>query len=55
MNKKQTFALPTRALKATDKVAYINARLFDPESGLDVKGSLLTKGNVIADMGPAPL
>jgi dihydroorotase len=49
---KQTFALPTRTLKPTHKVAYINARLFDPESGLDVKGGLLTKGGVIADMGP---
>jgi len=49
---KQTFTLPDRARNSSHKVAYVNARLFDPESGLDVKGSLLTKGNVIADLGP---
>jgi len=48
---KQTFTLPTRT-NANRKVAYVNARLFDPESGLDVKGGLLTKGGVIADLGP---
>lgn len=49
---KQTFTLPTRTLTKDHKVAYINARLFDPESGLDVKGGLLTKGGIIADLGP---
>jgi len=33
-------------------VAYVNARLIDPESGLDAPGALLTKGKVIADLGP---
>ena len=33
-------------------VAYVNARLIDPESRLDASGALLTKGNVIADVGP---
>lgn len=33
------------------RVAYINARLMDPASGLDVKGALLTDGEVIADFG----
>lgn len=47
---KQTFTLPTRK-NAGKKVAYINARLFDAESGLDEKGALLTDGNIIADFG----
>lgn len=34
------------------KIAYINARLIDPESGLDAQGALLTEGAVIADFGP---
>ena len=33
------------------RVAYVNARLMDPASGLDVKGALLTDGEVIADFG----
>ena len=34
----------------TDKrIAYINARLLDPESGLDAPGALLTEGAQIAD------
>ncbi|MFP6777733.1 MAG: dihydroorotase, partial [Alphaproteobacteria bacterium] len=37
----------------TDKrIAYINARLLDPESGLDAPGALLTEGAHIADLGP---
>ena len=37
----------------TDKrIAYINARLLDPESGLDALGALLTEGAQIADLGP---
>ncbi len=47
---KQHFTLPTH--KNTGKVAYINARLFDPESGLDKKGALLTAGDKIVDFGP---
>ncbi len=34
------------------RVAYVNARLLDPESGLDAMGGLLTEGEVIADFGP---
>ena len=34
------------------RVAYINARLLDPESGLDANGALLTDGRRIADLGP---
>ncbi|HTH16770.1 MAG TPA: dihydroorotase, partial [Magnetospirillum sp.] len=33
-------------------VAYINARLLDPATGLDAKGALLTNGEAIADVGP---
>jgi dihydroorotase len=47
---KQHFTLPTH--QTTKKVAYINARLLDPESGLDKKGALLTEGNKIVDFGP---
>lgn len=39
--------------KTPGKVAYINARLLDPASGLDEAGSILTDGETIADMGPA--
>lgn len=48
---KQTFTLPTHQNDSNKKTAYMNARLFDPESKLDVKGSLLTVGNSIADFG----
>ena len=34
------------------RVAYLNARLIDPESGLDAPGALLTEGETIADLGP---
>ena len=34
------------------RVAYVNARLLDPASGLDIAGVLLTDGEVIADFGP---
>lgn len=34
------------------RVAYLNARLVDPESGLDAPGSLLTEGETIVDLGP---
>jgi dihydroorotase len=52
MADKQTWELPKGSLTKSDKVAYINARLFDPESGLDKKGALLTEGDTIADLGP---
>ncbi|MDX1974991.1 MAG: dihydroorotase [Rickettsiales bacterium] len=50
---KQHFTLPTHQTNADKKVAYVNARLFDPESGLDAVGGLLTTGDVITDFGPA--
>ena len=34
------------------RVAYVNARLIDPASGLDAPGGLLADGGVIADLGP---
>jgi dihydroorotase len=33
-------------------IAYINARLLDPASGMDAKGAVLTDGEVIIDVGP---
>ena len=42
----------TRPAKANGRVAYLNARLLDPESGLDAPGALLTEGARIADFGP---
>jgi dihydroorotase len=33
-------------------VAYVNARLLDPASGLDGRGAVLTNGESIADFGP---
>jgi dihydroorotase len=46
-----TFYKPTHTLKDDHVVAYTNARIIDPESKLDVKGTLLTKGHSIADFG----
>ena len=37
---------------ATGRVAYVNARLLDPATGLDAPGALLTDGEDIADIGP---
>ena len=36
----------------TRRVAYLNARLLDPASGLDQRGALLTEDTKIADFGP---
>ena len=40
------------SFRTPGKVAYVNARLLDPASGLDAKGALLTEGEVIIGMGP---
>ena len=45
------FIHPTRKNDGK-RVAYTNARLIDPESGLDTTGALLTEGSTIADFGP---
>ncbi len=34
------------------RVAYINARLLDPASGLDSPGALLSDGEAVSDFGP---
>ncbi len=34
------------------RIAYVDARLVDPASGLDAPGALLTEGDAIADFGP---
>ena len=39
-------------MNATERVAFINARLIDPESGTDTKGALLARDGHIADLGP---
>lgn len=44
------FTKPTRQ-NSGQRVAYVNARLVDPESGLDAKGALLTEGGKIVDFG----
>lgn len=45
------FIRPTRKNNGK-RVAYINARLIDPETGYDKVGGLLTEGDKIADFGP---
>ena len=39
------------SIVAPGKIAYLNARLLDPASGLDAKGGLLTDGETIIAMG----
>ena len=46
----QHFTKPTHT-PGSQKTAYINARLIDPETGLDEVGGLLTIGSEIADFG----
>jgi dihydroorotase len=41
----------TRGQDNASRVAYVNARLLDPETGLDATGALLTEGESIADLG----
>lgn len=42
----------TQHANGLKRVAYVNARLIDPASGLDATGALLTEGEAIADLGP---
>jgi dihydroorotase len=37
--------------KKSNKVAYVNARLLDPATGLDTPGALLSEGEIITDVG----
>lgn len=45
--------LAPAAVKSDEAVAYVNARLVDPASGLDEPGALLTEGGRIAELGPS--
>lgn len=36
----------------SNKIAYINARLLDPATGLDETGALMSEGEIITDVGP---
>ncbi|OWZ25002.1 dihydroorotase [Wolbachia endosymbiont of Wuchereria bancrofti] len=47
----QTWNLLQAGQERNYKVAYINARIIDPETKLDIGGSLLTEGNKIIDFG----
>lgn len=40
-----------RANTAVGRIAYVNARLLDPATGLDTLGGILTDGELIADVG----
>jgi dihydroorotase len=44
--------MATRWKHTENLVAYVNARLLDPATGLNAKGALLTEGEAIADFGP---
>lgn len=44
--------MATRWKHTENLVAYVNARLLDPASGLDARGAVLTEGETIADFGP---
>src|SRR5512147_131385 len=44
--------MTARSGPAEPRVAYVNARLLDPASGLDQPGGLVTEGELIADFGP---
>ena len=37
--------------RTSNKVAYMNARLLDPATGLDMPGALLSEGEIITDVG----
>ncbi|MFC4352854.1 dihydroorotase [Fodinicurvata halophila] len=39
------------SVKSPERTAYINARLIDPDTGLDAPGGLLTEGEEILDLG----
>ncbi|NUY39173.1 amidohydrolase family protein [Wolbachia endosymbiont of Litomosoides brasiliensis] len=51
----QTWNLLQAGQKENYKIAYINARIIDPETKLDINGSLLTEGNKIIDFGESLL
>lgn len=43
--------MPQKTDQPLGRVAYVNARLLDPASGLDAPGGVLTDGEAIADVG----
>lgn len=45
------FIRPTHKLAEDKTVCYVNARVMDPETRLDVTGGLITRGRHIADLG----
>ena len=45
-------ATTTKSATAEARVAYLDARLLDPASGLDQLGGVLSEGEVIIDFGP---
>ncbi|MBL6946710.1 MAG: dihydroorotase [Rhodospirillales bacterium] len=45
--------MPVSWKKTQDLVAYVNARLLDPATGLDEPGGVLTDGEEIVDFGPS--
>jgi len=44
--------MPALWKESESRVAYVNARLLDPASGLDAPGGVLTDGETISDFGP---
>jgi len=44
--------MPHRSTVTHRRVAYVNARLLDPATALQVDGGLITDGEMIADVGP---
>jgi len=44
--------IPTPDRSAPRRTAFVNARIIDPESGLDTFGALVTSGKTIVDFGP---
>lgn len=41
------------AQPTTGRIAYVNARVLDPSSGMDARGGVMTDGEEIVDFGPA--
>jgi dihydroorotase len=44
--------MPNKRSETLGKIAYTNARLLDPKTGLDSLGALLSDEKIIADIGP---
>lgn len=46
-----THTRPTYSLKPDNVTVYVNARVIDPETGLDVTGGVMTHGHVFGEVG----